>query len=92
MKWPNYAWILHSYHLEDLLKLANPGEVCGKSSMLDAIFTFQLAQELKSDTNNMQKPNPFGVLLQDANWALAFAASNKSYSLCGSHCQVQTFL
>ena len=54
MKWPNYAWILHSYHLEDLLKLASPGEVCGKSSMLDAIFTFQLAQELKSDTNNMQ--------------------------------------
>ena len=79
MKWPNYVWILHSYRLEELLNLANSSHVCGKSSILDGIFTFQLVKELKSDANSMQKSNPFGALLQDAIWALAFAASNKPF-------------
>ena len=78
MKWPNYVWIVHSYRLEDLHKLASSCQLCDRLSILDGIFTFQLVQDLEFDVNSMQKPNLFGVLLQDAIWALAFAASNKS--------------
>ena len=71
MKWPNYAWILHSYRLEDLRELVLPaGEVCGdESNILEGVFMFQLTQEHRmfdSDTNKRVTTNSFALLLHDA--------------------------
>ena len=81
MKWPNHAWILHSYRLEDLRELVLPaGEVCDASNILEGVFMFQLTQERRdfnSDAKSLQAANPVAFLLHDAVWALALAAQNK---------------
>ena len=85
MKWPNYAWILHSYRLEDLRELLLPaGEVCDASNILEGVFMFQFTQERRgfdSDVKSLQTANPFAFLLHDAIWALALAAQNSNISL-----------
>ena len=78
MKWPNYAWILHSYRLKDTHNLASSNKSCGLSKILEGVFNFQLALEIEPDAKSNPTSNPFGVLFQDALWALAFAASKKS--------------
>ena len=83
MMWPHYAWILHSYRLEDLRELAHvlpAGGVCNTSNILEGVFIFQLTQERRdfdSVIKSSQTANPFAFLLHDAIWALALAAQNK---------------
>ena len=90
MKWPNYAWILHSYRLEDLHELVLlAGEVCDESNILEGVFMFQLTQEHRmfdSDTNKRVTTNSFALLLHDAVWALALAVDN-NISLKDTICQ-----
>ena len=80
MQWPNYAWILHSYRLEDLRELVLPaGEVCDESNILEGVFMFQLTQEHRmfdSDTKRSVTTNSFALLLHDAVWAIALAVDN----------------
>ena len=83
IKWPNYAWILHSYRLEDLYKLTIHGKICNESNILEGVLMFQLTQEdrkLDSNANSTQTTNPVAFLLHDAIWALALAAENRSFS------------
>ena len=95
IKWPNYAWILHSYRLEDLRELAHvfpAGGMCNASNILEGIFMFQLTQERRdfnSNAKSSQTANPVAFLLHDAIWALALAAQNKdtNISLKDSICQ-----
>ena len=82
MMWPNYAWILHSYRLEDLRELVLPASgVCNESNILEGVFMFQLTRERRgfdTDAKSLQTANPFAFLLHDAIWALAKAAQNKN--------------
>ena len=89
MNWPNYAWIMHTYRLEDLREpFVIPGEVCNESNILEGVFVFQLTRERLKSQSDAQTVNPFSFLLHDAVWALALAADNKdNISLKDTICQ-----
>ena len=79
MKWPDYAWILHSHRLEDLRDLVVASEECNQSNIFEGVLLFQLTEEhreLDSDAISRQTTNPFAFLLRDAIWALALATDN----------------
>ena len=80
LTWPKYAWILHSYRLDDLLQSSvqsNPG--CNVQNILEGIFIFQLTSEeinfssfsAKHIMNNSDpKFNPYAEVLYHSVWAL----------------------
>ena len=81
--WPKYAWILHSYRLDDLLRHSKPIEGCSVQKILEGIFIFQLTKE-RSKFNaetahhkiNNGGFNPYAELLYDSVQTLISSANN----------------
>lgn len=47
LTWPKYAWILHGYQLDDLLRLNSTSvEECWVHKILEGIFIFQLTKQI----------------------------------------------
>ena len=91
LTWPRYAWVLHSYQLDDLLQnsvQSNPGYSVQK--ILEGIFIFQLTREETNFSpyrahqimNNDTDPvfNPYADLLYHSVWALISSVDNRSIS------------
>ena len=79
LTWPKYAWILHSYRLEDLLQISGSNEECSAKKILEGIFTFQLTKNLNSETKMGNDGfNPYARLLYDSVMALISSVDNKS--------------
>ena len=80
LRWPHYAWILHSYRLDDLVRelQSSSYDLLGhKSKILDGVLVFQLVQEFEeSKLNIVHNDNPFAVLLHDAVLDLASISSS----------------
>ena len=88
LMWPKYAWILHSYRLDDLLRIrsfkskVNGG--CRVQKILEGIFIFQLTKEsssFASETTYLNFShgaghNPYAYLLHDSVWALISSSAN----------------
>ena len=71
--WPKYAWILHSYRLDDLLRSSASNEGCCVQKMLERVFIFQLTEERSSHRNMGNGTggfNPYANLLYDSVSAL----------------------
>ena len=82
LTWPQYAWMIHSYRLNDLYEFEGASEVCHESKIFEGVIVFQLAQEhnnFQSGGNIMQESNPFSILLHDAVWALAIVEETLSF-------------
>lgn len=45
LTWPKYAWILHSYRLDDLLQSSTSNKGCRAQRILEGVFVFQLTKE-----------------------------------------------
>ena len=45
LTWPKYAWILHSYRFDNLLRSFKSNEGCGNQNILEGVFIFQLTKE-----------------------------------------------
>ena len=93
LTWPKYAWILHSYRLDDLLQNSKPIEGCRVWKILEGVFIFQLTKEESNfDTEavhcNMSNSgfNPYTKLLHDSVWSLISSVNNTS-----SHSHVPHF-
>ena len=89
LTWPKYAWILHSYRLDDLLQSSESNEGCSVQKILEGIFVFQLTKEEsnfnpKSAHHNMYI-NPYADLLYDSVRSLISFAENRSSSHFNSH-------
>ena len=95
LTWPKYAWILHSYRLDDLLRSSvqsNPG--CNVQKILEGIFIFQLTGEETNFSSyysahhivNNGDPgfNPYADLLYHSVWALISSVDNRSFSYSNS--------
>ena len=87
LRWPKYAWILHSYRLDDLLRSFELNEGCSVQKILEGIFIFQLMQERDSFNTetvyyNMSRGefNPYADLLYDSAWALILSVDNSSFA------------
>ena len=88
LTWSKYAWILHSYRLDDLLRSFKSNERCSNQKILEGVFIFQLTKEGSSyDSENMYYNfsnggrNPYAYLLYDSVWALISSADTRSVSL-----------
>ena len=87
LTWPKYAWILHSYRLDDLLQSFKSNKRCSNQKILEGVFVFQLTKEGSSyDSENMYYNfsnggrNPYAYLLHDSVWALISSADTGSVS------------
>ena len=87
LTWPKYAWILHSYRLDDLLRSFKSNERCSNQKILEGVFIFQLTKEgssFDSETtyHNFSNDgcNPYAYLLHDSVWALISSADTRSVS------------
>ena len=84
LKWPKYAWILHSYRLDDLLRRSKSNERCSVWKILEGIFIFQLTKEKSNfDSETVHRNirnNPYANLLYDSVWSLISSVDNKSFS------------
>ena len=91
--WPKYVWILHSYHLHDLLRSSESklDEECSAREIVEGVFIFQLTNlkeggYFNSDTahhsllNGGAGFNPYAHLLHDSVRALISSADNRSFS------------
>ena len=77
--WPKYAWILHSYRLNDVSQIINNECAIQSTGILEGIFIFQLIQE--EPTRPESETNPYSHLLYDAVWALASVTNQSSNQL-----------
>ena len=87
LTWPKYAWVLHSYRLDDLLQSSESNKGCSVCKILNGIFIFQLTKErsnFNSETahRNMRnsKFNPYADLLYTSVWALISSVDNRSFA------------
>ena len=96
LTWPKYAWILHSYRLDDLLQSSTSNEgSCRVQRILEGIFIFQLTEEgsrftleTSSTCHNFSNGigcNPYAYLLHDLVWALISEASLSTGSVSDSN-------
>ena len=79
--WPKYAWILHSYRLEDLLQTFDSKAGCTLQKSLEGIFSFQLTNEYnrsKSARDNNYN-NPYADLLYASVRALYSSVDDASF-------------
>ena len=79
LQWPNYAWIMYGYRLDDLLELQGARQLCinkSESNIFDGIVVFQSFREY-TENETTEKGNPFALLLHDAVYALASLADGK---------------
>ena len=87
LTWPKYAWILHSYRLDDLLQSSESNKGCSVCKILNGIFIFQLTKE-RSNFNSETAHcimcngefNPYADLLYDSVWALISSVDNRSFA------------
>ena len=87
LTWPKYAWILHSYRLDDLLRSSmSLSKGCSVQEILEGVYVFQLTSEeielegVQCDMTN-GGVNPYALLLHDSVWNLISTAANRSHSL-----------
>ena len=68
LTWPKYAWILHSYQLEDLLQSSESmiKQECSLQKSLKGIFIFQLTKEVGKLLNGSAGFNPYADILYDS--------------------------
>ena len=89
LTWPKYAWILHSYRLDDLLQSSTSNEgSCRVQRILEGIFIFQLTKEdsrftleTSSTCHNFSNSigcNSYAYLLHDSVWALISSVDTDS--------------
>ena len=75
LTWPKYAWILHSFRLDDLLQnsTSNKGCTCTHSvqKIFEGVFIFQLTYEgIDEEIMHYQYNNSYAFLLHDSVWNL----------------------
>ena len=85
LTWPTYAWILHSYRLDDLLRTSMSNELCSVQKILEGVFIFQLTYEAidsKLELYSMtdSRYNPYAFLLHDSIWNLVGTRSHSHSS------------
>ena len=89
LTWPKYAWILHSYRLDDLLRGSMSNERCRIHRILEGIFIFQLTKEPEGGSFNLGathhkfsgiEHNPYSYLLYQSVQALISSADTRSIS------------
>ena len=86
LTWPKYAWILHSYRLDDLLRGSISNEGCRVQTILEGIFIFQLTKEpgggsFDSGATHHKfsgvEYNPYSYLLYESVQALILSADTR---------------
>ena len=90
LTWPKYAWILHSYRLDDLLRQSSiSSEGCRVHRILEGIFIFQLTKEPEGGSFNLGathhkfsgvEHNPYSYLLYESVQALISSADTRPVS------------
>ena len=80
LTWPKYAWILHSYRLDDLLQSSESNDGCSMQKILEGIFVFQLTKEERPKSAHRNNFNPYADLLYDSVRSLISSAENMSSS------------
>ena len=90
LTWPKYAWILHSYRLDDLLRRSSiSNEGCRVQTILEGIFMFQLTKEPEGgsfDSGAIHhkfsgiEDNPYSYLLYESVQALISSVDTRSIS------------
>ena len=80
LTWPKYAWILHSYRLDDLLQSSILDNRCTHSvqKVFEGVFIFQLTYEGIDLSNG--RFNPYASLLYDSVWNLISSVGTRSNS------------
>ena len=68
LMWPKYAWILHSYQIEDLLQSSESiiKQECSLQKSLKGIFIFQLTKKVGKLLNGSAGFNPYADILYDS--------------------------
>ena len=90
LTWPKYAWILHSYRLDDLLRRSLiSNERCRMHRILEGIFIFQLNKEPEGSSFDSGathhkfsdvEHNPYSYLLYESVQALISSMDTRSVS------------
>ena len=90
LTWPKYAWILHSYRLDDLLQRSLiSNERCRMHRILEGIFIFQLTKEPEGSSFDSGathhkfsgvEHNPYSYLLYESVQALISSVDTRSIS------------
>ena len=89
LTWPKYAWILHSYRLDDLLRGSISSEGCRVQTILEGIFIFQLTKEPEGGSFDSGathhkfsgvERNPYSYLLYESVQALISSVDTRSVS------------
>ena len=90
LTWPKYAWILHSYRLDDLLRRSSiSSEGCRVHRILEGIFIFQLTKEPEGGSFDLGathhkfsgvEHNPYSYLLYESVQALISSADTRPVS------------
>ena len=77
LTWPKYAWILHSYRLDDLLRssMSDGGCMHSVQEILEGALIFKLTHEGISG-----RFNPYAFLLHDSVWNLISSVGTRSNS------------
>ena len=85
--WPKYAWILHSYQLDDLLHSSGSqlNKKCNTQMILEGIFIFQLTNlreggNFNRETASHRLLNPYADLLHDSVRGLIASVGNTSFA------------
>ena len=88
LTWPKYAWILHSYRLDDLLRQSSiSSEGCRVHRILEGIFIFQLTKEPEGSSFDSAdhkfsgvEHNPYSYLLYESVQALISSVDTRPVS------------
>ena len=89
LTWPEYAWILHSYRLDDLLRCSTSNKGCRVRTTLEGIFIFQLTKEPEGGSFDLGAThhkfsgveyNPYSYLLYESVQALISSADARPVS------------
>ena len=89
LTWPKYAWILHSYRLDDLLQGLTSNKGCRVWAILEGIFMFQLAKEPEGGSFDSGathhkfsgvEHNPYSYLLYESVQALISSMDTRPVS------------
>ena len=82
LTWPKYAWILHSYQLDDLLRSSESTlkEKCNMQKILEGVFIFQLTKEGGNLLIGGARLNPYADLLYDSVRALISSIDGRSFA------------
>ena len=95
LTWPKYAWILHSYRIDDLMRVSESTfkEECYNSlqKTLEGVFVFQLTKERGNLLNGSAGLNPYAELLYDSVRAVISSVNADGRSLAHSNENSTTF-